>query len=54
MSDYVEQTYTADAVFLTGAILASGWRVWAFVGLLAGNSVFRAVEIAQRRRRERP
>jgi hypothetical protein len=50
MSEYAEQTYTTDAIFLTGAILSSGWRIWVFVGLLIGNSVFRAIDVVQRRR----
>jgi hypothetical protein len=49
MSEFTKQSQVTDAVFLTGALLASGWRVWVFVGLLALSGIVRAVEVVRRR-----
>ena len=51
MSEFTRKSQVTDAVFLTGALLASGWRMWVFVGLLVGSGIIRAVEVVQRRGR---
>jgi hypothetical protein len=51
MSEFGRQSQVTDAVYLTGALLASGWRMWVFVALLAANGIIRASEIVQRRGR---
>jgi hypothetical protein len=51
MSDKANETQVTDAIFITGALFASGWRVWVFVGLLVLNAVGRAfVTVIERRR----
>jgi hypothetical protein len=51
MSEFTEQSQVTDAVFLTGALLASGWRMWVFIGMLVGSGIIRAAAVVQRRGR---
>ena len=51
MSEFTKQSQVTDAVFLTGALLSSGWRMWVFIGLLVISGIIRAVEVVQRKGR---
>jgi hypothetical protein len=51
MSEFTKQSQVTDAVYLTGALLASGWRMWVFIGLLVGNGIIRAAAVIERRGR---